>query len=278
MATLAYHGVDSAEAFSRHLDVLVEETHPVPLDDVADALAGRAALPRRAVLVTFDDGYRNVLDVGMPLLAERGIPAVVFVVAGLLDRDEPFWWQEVEDLVSAGGTSERTGATRAPRDVVRSLKAVPDGERRAALDELRATASRPARRTTQLRTPELRLLESEGIAVGNHSLTHACLTRCNDEELAREVRESQEILTAALGRPPAAFAYPNGDCDDRVRRAVAAGGQQVGFLFDHRLTRFPPPDPLRLSRVRVDSTTTLDRFRTIISGLHPSLHHARGRL
>ena len=38
-----------------------------------------------------------------------------------------------------------------------------------------------------------------------------------------------------------------------------------------------PGHPLRLSRVRVNSDTSLDRFAIILSGLHPALHHARGR-
>jgi peptidoglycan/xylan/chitin deacetylase (PgdA/CDA1 family) len=35
-------------------------------------------------LVTFDDAYADLLEVAVPLLAERGIPAVVFAVAGHL--------------------------------------------------------------------------------------------------------------------------------------------------------------------------------------------------
>ena len=34
--------------------------------------------------MTFDDGHRDVLDVAMPMLRERGIPAVAFAVAGLI--------------------------------------------------------------------------------------------------------------------------------------------------------------------------------------------------
>jgi hypothetical protein len=39
----------------------------------------------------------------------------------------------------------------------------------------------------------------------------------------------------------------------------------------------PAANPLRLSRLRVNSDTSLDRFDTVITGLHPALHHARGR-
>ena len=56
----------------------------VGLDAVLSWLHGGGDLPRRAALVSFDDAYTDLLDVAAPLLAERGIPAVVFAVAGHL--------------------------------------------------------------------------------------------------------------------------------------------------------------------------------------------------
>jgi glycosyltransferase involved in cell wall biosynthesis len=54
----------------------------------ADALlagfAGERRLPRRALMITFDDGYQDLLTEGCPILARRAIPAVVFAVAGLV--------------------------------------------------------------------------------------------------------------------------------------------------------------------------------------------------
>lgn len=54
----------------------------VDLDAALAALAGERALPRRALLLTFDDGYADLLEVACPILAERGLPGVVFAVAG----------------------------------------------------------------------------------------------------------------------------------------------------------------------------------------------------
>jgi hypothetical protein len=82
---------------------------------------------------------------------------------------------------------------------------------------------------------------------------------------------------ADIGHPPRAFAYPDSQSDPRVQRALARIGYEVGFLFDHRVNDRSLLDPLSLSHVRVDSTTSIDRFATIVSGLHPAIHHARGR-
>jgi peptidoglycan/xylan/chitin deacetylase (PgdA/CDA1 family) len=83
-------------------------------------------------------------------------------------------------------------------------------------------------------------------------------------------------LTAVLGHAPRAFAYPNGNFDARAEQVLKEQAYQVAFLFDHRLTPTILADPLRISRLRVSTTTSLDRFAAIVSGLHPAVHHAQG--
>jgi len=265
LVVLAYHAIDDPARFAAQLDHLVGAASPLPLDVVVDAVHGRRALPDRAVLITFDDGARSVYDEALPLLQERGLPGAAFVVTGLLDTDEPDWWTEVEALAASEGAA-----------LVRRLKQVPDDERLATIADLRRVASSPAPRVAHLRRSELRALELAGIAVGNHSHTHPCLPRCRDEKIRSEVADAHAALVDALGHAPTAFAYPNGDCDARTRVAVDACGYQIAFLFDHRLSPAVPTDRLRVSRLRVDSTTSLDRLSTIVSGLHPAMHRLRG--
>lgn len=275
LTVLAYHGVDDPDRFRGQLDYLVRTTRPVSLDEVTTALAGARPLPKRAVLLTFDDGERSVLEAGLPLLQERGLPAVAFLLAGLLDGSEPFWWTEVQHLARLGG---RVGARLrvAPDALVRRLKTLPDDERMTAIAELRRTASAPAPPMPQLRREELPALEAAGIAVGNHTVSHPILPRCRDDKMQAEIRGAHRILEDVLGHPPAAFAYPNGDWDPRAEPILTELGYAAAFLFDHRMNPRIPRHPLRISRVRVNSGTAPDRFATIVSGLHPAIHRARG--
>jgi peptidoglycan/xylan/chitin deacetylase (PgdA/CDA1 family) len=91
---LSEYGV-APDLFSAQLDALAAHGWTfVDLDAVLAALAGEGPLPSRAVLVSFDDAYTDLLDVAAPLLVQRGIPAVVFAIAGQLggvndwDRDK----------------------------------------------------------------------------------------------------------------------------------------------------------------------------------------------
>lgn len=274
LTVLAYHGVDDPERFDQHLRYLTQVMHPVTIEDVCAAVERRRSLPKRAVLVTFDDGDRSLVDVALPLLRARRVPAVAFVVAGLIDTDQAPWWIDVAHWVQHGGVADGL-ANKAPQDVVRTLKSLPDTHRLAALDQLRRTAKTPAPGVPQLRRDDLARLEAGGVTIGNHTFTHPCLNQCDDRTVVSEVARAHERLTELLGRAPRSFAYPNGNGDVRVEETLATLGYEAGFLFDHRVCALPVSRRFGISRVRVNSWTHPHRFRIITSGLHPAIHTAR---
>ena len=279
LAVLAYHGVDDPAGFERQLDLLARRMHPVSLDEVLRALDGDP-LPPNAVLVTFDDGHPSVLTEGAPLLRARGIPAVAFVCPGLVGTHQPFWWTEVDALYATGARVAGAPATPSgsAAGLVGWLKTVPDQRRREALAELREGAPWVHVAAPQLAAADVRALRDAGVEVGNHTWSHPCLDRCADGEPERQVERAHDRLTELLGAAPRAFAYPNGNHDPRAEAVLTRLGYAAGFLFDHRLAQVAGSGahPLRLSRLRVSTTASDDRFALILSGLHAGLHRLRG--
>ena len=87
----------------------------VTLDECAEWLEGRHALPARAAAITFDDGYASVASRALPVLAAQRVPSTVFVIAGRIGGDNrwPGQWpsiptlplvdrQALADMVAAG--------------------------------------------------------------------------------------------------------------------------------------------------------------------------------
>ena len=60
--------------------------HPITLDQFLAARRGQAVLPRRAVVITFDDGYQDLLPHAVPVLQAHGFPAIFYLVAGLMGQ------------------------------------------------------------------------------------------------------------------------------------------------------------------------------------------------
>jgi glycosyltransferase involved in cell wall biosynthesis/peptidoglycan/xylan/chitin deacetylase (PgdA/CDA1 family) len=70
------------DQFRQHLDMLNRfGFHFIDASEFLQFLQGKAGLPRRPVLLTFDDCYQDTLDSALPILKERGIPAIAFAVS-----------------------------------------------------------------------------------------------------------------------------------------------------------------------------------------------------
>jgi peptidoglycan/xylan/chitin deacetylase (PgdA/CDA1 family) len=71
--------------------------HPLDLDTFLQAVGHPGMLPEKSVLVTFDDGYRSLLDVAMPVMRRMKIPGVVFVPTDFVGGSN-VWDQDVEPV------------------------------------------------------------------------------------------------------------------------------------------------------------------------------------
>jgi peptidoglycan/xylan/chitin deacetylase (PgdA/CDA1 family) len=102
----------------------------VGLEAVLDHYVLGAPLPENAVLITFDDGYRDVIDNALPVLARHGFPAVIFVPVAFMGdpmplphemhlaargvRNTTLDWGLVRELDAAGVRVESHGISHRP--------------------------------------------------------------------------------------------------------------------------------------------------------------------
>ena len=89
--------------FAEHLEILQRRRLVISLRDLVKALQENS-VPRRAVVITFDDGYVDNLENAKPLLDRYQTPATVFVVSGNVGNDREFWWDELERILLGPGT------------------------------------------------------------------------------------------------------------------------------------------------------------------------------
>lgn len=113
---LCYHGVTkrpnrgpedakglhvNVQRFARHLDFLQSRYRVIPLRDYIRAQREGRSLPDYSVVLTFDDGFRNFLTVAAPMLAERKLPATVFLITDRAgeksDQPLPADWTPEDD-------------------------------------------------------------------------------------------------------------------------------------------------------------------------------------
>ncbi|MGZ4356202.1 MAG: glycosyltransferase [Gaiellaceae bacterium] len=77
------YGVPPAE-FRKQIAMLARHFRFISSDEFLRLLDGEAGVPRRAILLTFDDCYEDLLESALPILQEFGAPLLGFAVTGLL--------------------------------------------------------------------------------------------------------------------------------------------------------------------------------------------------
>ena len=140
LRVLMYHKVNDlwpnpttvpTDVFDEQMSLLGELGYePVPLGAVLDHYLRGVPLPTGAVLLTFDDGYRDNLENALPILRKHGYPAVLFVPIGFLDdgrplpheeslrmlgvRNDTVGWDELAELEAGGIRIESHGIGHRP--------------------------------------------------------------------------------------------------------------------------------------------------------------------
>jgi peptidoglycan/xylan/chitin deacetylase (PgdA/CDA1 family) len=119
----------SPENFDAQMAYLRRRYAVVSLHELRAALE-RASVPRRAVAVTFDDGYADNFRNARPILDRHRVPATVFVTTGYTGTGREFWWDElgrtlffaprlpVRLTVTAGGSARHWHVASASRMTV----------------------------------------------------------------------------------------------------------------------------------------------------------------
>jgi peptidoglycan/xylan/chitin deacetylase (PgdA/CDA1 family) len=119
IVVLAYHRVggrsDAREIdlpesrFDEQMACIARWREPVDLDAALVALRTPDDTARDRVVVTFDDGTADFVDVALPILERHRIPATLYIATDYVERGQPFpnggtplSWSGVRDALSTG--------------------------------------------------------------------------------------------------------------------------------------------------------------------------------
>lgn len=224
------------------------------LDEAVDLLRSGYGRKRYAVL-TFDDGYRDNLEVAYPVLKDLQAPFTVFVASGLIDRTTELWWEALELMIgnhdeivfseegSQDGitcqTAEEKCACFGKLTDYLTLEASEQGQRAI----IRALAGRygvdlQALADRQMMTwDEVRQLASDPlVTIGAHTHDHFAVARLDPEAARADIEKGLQRLEDELGQRPKHFAYPYGK-PNAVNEQAAEIARATGFAS--AVTTFP---------------------------------------
>ncbi len=264
LKVLTWHRVEDAQGFERQVEFLRSHHAVVSMDDLLEARNNGKKLPPRAVMITFDDGYRNFAQSAWPALKKHQLPVTLFVPTAFPGAPAlAFWWDRLEQSVRDTKEQEVPSPlgvlpveTQRQRDLAfrqlkEHFKRIPPAELSEWMDRICTHLGESGRHPEILDWTELRALAADGVHIGAHSRTHRMLNFLSPEDLEQETLGSTQDLKRELGTASPAFAYPAGRYSPAVVDALRRAGFAVAFTTVPGTNDLRRVDWLRLLRINV---------------------------
>ena len=255
------------EAFAGCLAFFRRHYHVVTPAQVFEAMHGKAALPPRSLLVTFDDGWADTARHAQPVLDRFGMSALIFVAGGAVNQRMPFWEERVygflatrpdgldhlkSALVRQGLRLDLPASPPLDEAAIRKIIATLSVLDRHALEAVTGdmdTGAAPA----MLDTGELNRLAACAHVIGGHGMSHRPLTRVPDP--AAELEASRKALSGYLGgRPVESMSFPHGAYSKDVIEACRVSGYKYLFSSDACL------NPINMINIQADGVAPVGRI------------------
>jgi peptidoglycan/xylan/chitin deacetylase (PgdA/CDA1 family) len=238
-----------AHAFEKQVAFLKRNFDPI---FPADFDTQRSRLGRIRVLLTFDDGFRNNAEVAAPILRKYGVPALFFVSSRHTTPGKYLWFAYLSNLAmyfkGAGfvfrdrfmdmSPERREATVNELRQTLLGLTPHPGAMYRAIEEELPPLEDFVSEPELLDHCAGMSVEQVEELArdplfsIGVHTVDHPYLTRCEEDEMARQISDNKAWLESVCKRECDAVAYPLGDYDLTVLRWCRELGLTRGYAVD----------------------------------------------
>lgn len=247
VTVLLYHKTDR-KTFSSHLEKLTTLYNPISLEQYRSYTKNPAlyALPKRPLLITFDDGRRELVDL-IDILEKNRVRPVVFVCSKIVDTNRHFWWTHLNNS-----------------DTV-FCKGIADHERIEFLDKKGFNPDKEWENRESLTWEEIVSI-SPTFSIQSHSKTHPILPNCTDDKSREEISDSKIDIECRLHQEVFSFAYPNGDYTTREINYLREAGYDLGFTVGKGQNTVKT-DQYRLSRFGISEKADINEVVVKASGL-----------
>lgn len=280
------------EVFRQQMQFLASKYRVVSMEDVLNAFEKRAALPKRAVLITFDDAYCDFAEFAWPILKKLNLPVTVFVPTGFPNHPErSFWWDRLYVAFDRATRNEITVAPigelplQTPAARLESLKRLQNhiktlehSQAMSLVDEIcRQLGAKKIVQKSVLDWDELRALAREGVTLGAHTRTHPIMTRLSGQQMREEIAGSREDLAREVGAALPIFCYPSGGYNDEIVDMLKAENFKLAVSTIRGHNDLKDTNPFYLRRTNITRRTTLPVFRLRLSRWMAAIDNRRHR-
>jgi len=270
----------STENFESLLRFVSKHYKVISLSECAEHFRTNTEFAYSSLLLTFDDGYRDVLTHALPVLRKHRFPSVIFVPTQAVEQGCGFWWDALYDLLMHATTQSintREISDSAVHHFIEKIERIiqiRQSERKTAILELiedlqdSNTEVRERVLTSLFKNSEqtngnvvnwqqLQEMTASGMTIGSHTVHHEFLSSISEKEVISELRESKKNLETRLETRIESFSYPGGRYNSKTVCSVEEAGYDCAFLAETGINSLRD-HRLKLKRINIsdDNITT----------------------
>lgn len=241
-------------SFEHQVRYLMKNFRVLSADDFLRCRADGAKFPENAVLITFDDGYRDNYVNAFPILKKYSAPAVIFLTTNPIETGEPLFYDVLRQAIT--NTSRRLLDLREAglrqyaiepgngllnsstvREIIAFSKALDNCQKDRLIETVRQQLDVNGNHNNRiyLSWDEIAEMSAYGIEFGGHTKSHPQLSRLAYEECMHELEASKQIIEQRLCKKVRMLAYPFGSKNDYnavVEKAAMAAGYECAFALN----------------------------------------------
>jgi peptidoglycan/xylan/chitin deacetylase (PgdA/CDA1 family) len=272
---------EDAQGFDQHLRILKKKFNVVSPDEALSYINGSEKPQGTCVLVTFDDGYRDCVDVALPIMKKHGVRGVFFVVSQYAEKQPVPWWDEVARLVKAAEGKKITltyphelhlefSAASQLKNIKILLNLYKNPETKDTdffLQNLSSCIGLPLKNFDQkllLGWDDAKLMQKAGMEIGLHSNSHAVMSKLSKNQQFDDIVAGKSLMTERLGKAPRMFAYPDGrqsSFTNETMQVVKDLGFEAAFSFYGGCNPSPSSHPFNVLRTSIEPYSSQARIR-----------------
>jgi peptidoglycan/xylan/chitin deacetylase (PgdA/CDA1 family) len=257
------------EVFEAQMRFLSRRRRVIPMSELLEGIEERRSFDAGTVVITFDDGYRDNLEVAAPILERYGLPATLYLATTAINEGH-LWIDELYTMF-------RRKTRDAPldhRSLVDELSRADAHKRRAKLIEveqqLRPSAAPPRLMLNWNEARELKQRFAK-IEIGIHTADHLDLAA--NEAVAREqIERSLSDVERELGTTAKHFSFPYGRFSQQSQNALRELGLKSAVVAGANTLIDGESNPFALARIVAPQSMALLGFWTC--GAYPGLPKA----
>jgi peptidoglycan/xylan/chitin deacetylase (PgdA/CDA1 family) len=272
----------TTRTFRRQMEFVRRNFNVISFRQLADLEDEKRQWPERALIITFDDGYRDNYTNAFPILKEMGFSATIFLAVGHISQAKLFWWDFIaycfkqtplssvtlplfnSEPLSLADARARRKATDCVLDWIKEVPEEVKSKFVATLAEnLEVRLPENLATGVHLTWDEVREMVAGGLEFGSHTMTHPILSNVQPAQLAEEISESKKIMERELEREAIAFSYPVGgrtSFNEVVKDVVKKCGFRYAVSYREGVAK-KTSDPYSLPRIHIETSHSLNLFR-----------------